>query len=868
MHLSVSVNDSSSDNSHDAQHGDGHGAHPHGPSPTQRLFLLLRGEARDLWVVLTYAVGVGLLSLVVPIATASLVNTVSFGTVVQPLVVLTFLVLVGLSFEGLMRALQFWVVEVLQRRIFVKVALDLARRLPRVHATAFDRASGPELVNRFFEVLTVQKTAATLLLDGLAVLLQALIGTLLLAFYHPILLAFDAVLVAGMFVILVPLGRGAIDTSVQESKAKYAVAAWLEEIARLTHAFRGGAPADFAERRVDQLSQRYLSARAAHFAIVFRQHVGSLTFKAVLSAALLGVGGWLVIQRGLTIGQLAAAELVVTAVVAGMAKFAKQLESWYDLVTAADKLGHLTDLPLERTDGHEVPDASTRGVRLELRAVSFSHDGRSDALRDVSLAVGARRARRGARTLGQRQEHAHGAHHRTPRRPVGQRVHRGRRPERALARRRARRRGRGARRRDLRRHRGRERRRGTSQRDARARARGARGAAPRRRAVAALSEGVNTVLSTRGSPLSATQAHALMFARAIAVEPRLIVVDGALDGLDAEVVRDVMAALTAPGAPWTLLVLTHRDEIAAMCAVVHRLDGATLPRAAARWRLTWRLSTSPYRAAAMAPSALAMVRTPRAARVLAQVFAALFVTFVVCLFALPWQQTSTGSGRVVAYAPVERQQVIDAPIEGRVVRFAVREGMHVRQGDLLVEITDNDPQIMQRLRQERDAVVARLEAARARAESIGSRAERLTQSRTNATEAASQRVRHGHAAGARGRARGAGRRGRGGDGAAQRRAAARPWGSRGSRRRARWSSPSSITSARAPRSTARGPRTARPRGARSSPCDRTSRALGPTASRPSTTRAPTAPRRSPRWPLRPRSSRASRCGSRDSRRSG
>lgn len=581
MHLSVSVNESSTDNTHDAQHHDAHGAHPHGPSPTQRLFGLLRSETRDLWVVLTYAVGVGLLSLVVPIATASLVNTVSFGTVIQPLVVLTFLVLVGLSFEGLMRALQFWVVEVLQRRIFVKVALDLARRLPRVHATAFDRASGPELVNRFFDVLTVQKTAATLLLDGLAVLLQALIGTLLLAFYHPILLAFDAVLVAGMFVILVPLGRGAIDTSVQESKAKYAVAAWLEEIARLTHAFRGGAPADFAERRVDQLSQRYLSARAAHFAIVFRQHVGSLTFKAVLSAALLGVGGWLVIQRGLTIGQLAAAELVVTAVVAGMAKFAKQLESWYDLVTAADKLGHLTDLPLERTDGHDVPDASPRGVRLELRAVTFSHDGRSDALRDVSLSVapGGRvavlgRSGSGKSTLaeiitGRRVAQSgnvfiEGADLRELSLDavraavavvrdveifdgtVAENVSVGRpdvTPERVRA---------------------------------------ALSALRLDDEVAALSDGVNTWLSTRGAPLSATQAHTLMFARAIASQPRMIVVDGALDGLDAEVVRDVMGALTAPGAPWTLLVLTHRDEIAAMCSAVHRLDRATLTPATAR----------------------------------------------------------------------------------------------------------------------------------------------------------------------------------------------------------------------------------------------------------------------------------------------
>lgn len=567
------------------QSGADHDEHAHGPSPTERLFGLLRSETRDLWVVVIYAIGVGLLSLVVPIATASLVNTVSFGTVIQPLVVLTFLVFVGLSFEGLMRALQFLVVEVLQRRVFVKVALDLARRLPRVHATAFDRANGPELVNRFFDVLTVQKAAATLLLDGLAVFLQALIGTLLLAFYHPILLAFDAVLVGGMLVILFPLGRGAIDTSVQESKAKYAVAAWLEEIARLTHAFRGGGAADFAERRTDQLAQRYLEARAAHFAIVFRQHVGSLTFKAVLSAALLGVGGWLVIQRGLTIGQLAAAELVVTAVVAGMAKFAKQLESWYDLVTAADKLGHLTDLPLERTDGHSVPELTPRGARLELRNVNFSHDARTEILRDATLTVGpsARvavlgRSGAGKSTLvdvimGRRVPRSgnvfiEGADLRelsldAVRATVGvvreveifdgtvaDNITVGRpgvTPERV---------------------------------------RSALSALRLDDEIAALSEGVNTRLTSLGAPLSATQARMLMFARAIASEPRLVVVDGALDGLDPEVVRDVMHALASPLAPWTLLVFTHREEIAAMCTSVYRLQGATLTPANARREVT------------------------------------------------------------------------------------------------------------------------------------------------------------------------------------------------------------------------------------------------------------------------------------------
>lgn len=558
----------SADRDHDHAH--------HGPTPTQRLFGLLRGGGHDLWVVLVYAIGVGLLSLVVPIATASLVNTVSFGTLLQPLVVLTFLVFVGLSFEGVMRALQFWVVEMLQRRVFVQVALDLARRLPRVRVAAFDRAHGPELVNRFFDVLTVQKAAATLLLDGLAVLLQALIGTLLLAFYHPLLLAFDLVLVLAILVILFPLGRGAIDTSIQESKAKYAVAAWLEEIARLTNTFRGDGATRFAEERADALAQNYLRARTAHFVIVLRQHIGSLGFKVVLSSTLLGVGGWLVLQRGLTIGQLAASELVLSAVVAGMAKFAKQLESWYDLVTAADKLGHLTDLPLDRTDGHPVPEAQRRGARLEFRNVSFAHDARP-VLHGVSLCLNAgERAAVLGRSGSGKSSLADLAVGR--RAPSSGTLHLEGADLRELSLDAVR--GTVALVRDV------EIFDGTVAENV---ALGRPGVTPERvrrvlaalhldEAIAELRDGVNTVLSPTGSPLSATQAQVLMFARALAAEPRLVIVDGALDALDSEGARDIMTALTAPDAPWALLVLTHRAEVAARCPTTYRLQGAALAR--------------------------------------------------------------------------------------------------------------------------------------------------------------------------------------------------------------------------------------------------------------------------------------------------
>jgi putative ABC transport system ATP-binding protein len=547
-------------------------------SPTLRILSLLQSQRNDLWVVLIYAMGIGVLSLVVPIATASLVNTISFGVVLQPLVVLTFLVFVGLAFKGLMQGMQFWVVEILQRRVFVQVALDLSRSLPHVRAVEFDRAHGPELVNRFFDVLTVQKTVATLLLDGLTVFLQAAIGTLLLAFYHPVLLAFDVVLVLCMAIVFFPLGRGAIETSIKESKAKYAVAAWLEEIARLTDTFRGDSAGDFASHRADMLATKYLRARAKHFRIVMRQHVGSLAFRALLSSALLGIGGWLVISRSLTIGQLAAAELVVGAVVAGMAKFAKQLESWYDLVTAVDKLGHLSDLPKERENGEAVSLGSTQGICVELQDVSFGYVAESPVLTKLSLTLkpgscvavlgrsGNGKSALADVLLGLREPT------RGTMRVEGVDVR-----ELSL----------------------------DSLRNVIALVRGvdifdgtiaenvsvgrpglethhirnALTALHMDKDIAALSEGIHSELAASGAPLSTAQARLLMFARAIAAAPKLIVVDGALDAFDTETAREIMSALTISGAPWTVLILTVREEFARACKEIWHLRDGTLVRA-------------------------------------------------------------------------------------------------------------------------------------------------------------------------------------------------------------------------------------------------------------------------------------------------
>jgi putative ABC transport system ATP-binding protein len=520
-------------------------------SPWRLAYDLVRADRADLLAIAVYATGVGLLSLVLPLTVQVLVNTVAFGTLVQPIVLLTLLLAVGLVFAAVLQGTQAFMVEIIQRRLVVRVVSQLSERLRRVSADAFQAHRGSELMNRFFDVFVAQKAIASLALGGIEAVLAVVAGLVLLAVYHPVLLGFGGLIVAGLFVVLRVMGRGATRTAIRESKAKYAVAAWLEDMAVQRNLLKLGGGGDFAQRRLDGLAAAWLGARDAHFRIVFRQYLGTLGLQVLASASLLGLGGWLVVQRELSVGQLVAAELVVNLVVVSLSKLGGKLETAYDLVAAADKLHVLLDLPLER-EGGSLP-ARVRGpAKVELRHVSTP-----DAeLRDVSLVIepgqrvvargGAERTRAlvellfGLRAQGSGVIRLDGDDLRDlSLRALRSRVLLVAEPEvlptsvsenvSAV--------GRALTPRDVW---GVLERVGLSER------------------IEALPDGLQTVLGEGGAPLTRDEAQRLVIARALAARPGLLVLDGALDGLSRQARQTVLGAIERDV---TLLVVTCTDDL-------------------------------------------------------------------------------------------------------------------------------------------------------------------------------------------------------------------------------------------------------------------------------------------------------------------
>lgn len=337
-------------------------------NPKAHLERLLRLESEDLAAVLAFALAAGLMALATPVAVQALVNTIAFGVLLQPLLILSLTLFACLSLSALLSAFQIYVIEMIQRRLYVRLVSDMATALTANPDPTERRIHGSALANYYFEVMTVQKSWAHLLLDGLAYGLQTFIGFLLLAFYHPALLAFDVLIVVSMTLIFRTLGTAGVETAIAESQAKHDMGRWLQAIPRQGILAAWGAGRRFVLMTSNNLAERYLKNSAMHFKIVMKQQAAILALHAVANTTLLGLGGWMVIERQLTLGQLAAAELIVSAMLSGLTRLGKSITSYYDLMASMDKLSYLLDLPAEQINGERLKGGA-EGFRLEARGL-------------------------------------------------------------------------------------------------------------------------------------------------------------------------------------------------------------------------------------------------------------------------------------------------------------------------------------------------------------------------------------------------------------------------------------------------------------------------------------------------------------------
>lgn len=360
-------------------------------SPVQRLVRLLSEEKNDIMYIYFYAVVVGLISLTLPVGIQATVSLISGGVVFSSVYLLIGLVILGVLAAGGLQITQITLVEYLQRRIFTKAAFEFAYRIPRIKAEALINYHAPELMNRFFDVLTIQKGLPKLLIDLSAGVIQIFFGLMLLSFYHPFFVFFSLFLIGMLFFIFYITGPKGLNSSIKESKFKYRVVYWLEEIARTINSFKLSGNTPLPMQKTDYNVNNYLKNRKVHFSILISQYSFVLLFKTLVTGGLLIIGTILVVQREITLGQFVASEVIIILILSSVEKIIMYMDVVYDMLTAVDKISIVTDLPLEKSGGFDIPkELLTKGFNIRIKDLKYKFPGKPNyVLKGVDLEINA-----------------------------------------------------------------------------------------------------------------------------------------------------------------------------------------------------------------------------------------------------------------------------------------------------------------------------------------------------------------------------------------------------------------------------------------------------------------------------------------------
>lgn len=355
------------------------------PSPLRRFINLLKIDRQDIFSIYIYAAFNGVVGLSIPLGIQGIINFITVGEITTSWVVLVAIVILGITFTGILQILQLTITENLQQKIFTRSAFEFAYRIPRIKLEAVDKYYFPELVNRFFDTLSVQKGLSKIIMDFSTASLQIIFGLTLLSLYHPFFIAFSFVLIFFMYILFKFTIPNGIKTSLKESSYKYEVAHWLEEVARVHTTFKLAGETDLPLKKTDEKVQGYLKNRKAHFKTLLVQYINLVGFKILIAAGLLVMGGLLVINQQMNLGQFVASEIVIILVLASIEKLIVSMETIYDVLTAIEKIGLVTDLTLEDDTGRRLDDIH-EGLEIKLNNLSFKFkNNTSQALNNINF---------------------------------------------------------------------------------------------------------------------------------------------------------------------------------------------------------------------------------------------------------------------------------------------------------------------------------------------------------------------------------------------------------------------------------------------------------------------------------------------------
>ncbi|NQX78199.1 ABC transporter ATP-binding protein [Gilvibacter sp.] len=354
-------------------------------TPWKRLTEMLELDRKDVLQVFYYAIFAGAVSLYLPLGIQAIINLIQGAQISSSWIVLVILVTLGTAFVGALQLMQFRIIENIQQKIFTRASFEFAYRFPKIQLSELRNYYPPELANRFFDTLTVQKGLSKILVDFPAALLQIIFGLLLLSLYHPFFIAYGILLLLFLYLLFRVTAMRGMSSSLEESKNKYKVAHWIQEVARTVVSFKLSGKTSLALRKNDNLVVDYIGAREKHFKVLVIQFIQLIGFKVLVTAGLLLIGGILVLNQEMNIGQFVAAEIIIIIVINSVEKLITGLETIYDVLTSLEKIGQVVDKELEPQEG-DVSFLSSDHLDIELKEIGLTVPGKKlPILKDINL---------------------------------------------------------------------------------------------------------------------------------------------------------------------------------------------------------------------------------------------------------------------------------------------------------------------------------------------------------------------------------------------------------------------------------------------------------------------------------------------------
>lgn len=354
--------------------------------PLERLQRLLQIDKKEITQVYIYALFNGLVNLSLPLGIQAIINLIQGGEVSTAWIVLVAFVIGGIALTGLFQLMQLRIVENIAQRIFSRASFEFAYRIPRIKYSALYNYYAPELANRFFDTITLQKGLPKILIDFSLAAFQIVVGLILLSLYHPFFIIFGVFLIAMIYTILAFTGPKGLKTSLLESKYKYGIAHWLEEIARTKLSFKLINDPEIALANTNECLTNYIDAREKHFNVLMLQFLNLIGFKVLIAAGLLIIGSLLVFRQEMNIGQFVAAEIIIILIISSVEKLIASLDSIYDVLTALEKIGYVTDMQLE--EENTICFDENAPIKTTLTNVSLSYPGGSRfILNDINFEI-------------------------------------------------------------------------------------------------------------------------------------------------------------------------------------------------------------------------------------------------------------------------------------------------------------------------------------------------------------------------------------------------------------------------------------------------------------------------------------------------